>query len=871
MEVTALDKQKKTTTPSDNPYAREIFMSKTNVEEIVQALTKENSKSQLWDAHKRHKKEKGYRERLYRFYAEEPKLRVRDPLYKLQFRSSYYQYRFFLALKKPLYSEAEYKTYLMQLQAAGMRECMVNMRKNNIVLKLEDKIIPQVRSKFPRCWSGKLEKLSLYVMDAYQRKKEKAKKRMLMDATDSIIPQNDHVVNDFLKCSNASDIGSARQINSIIPYIDFHLEHYKAFGWLEFNNNNLNKQYKMRESGETSATVTVPVPMESPGISNSSDTMNSLNSEMEHMRAEMAMTQPTSELLLPGSCFTDTIDVINALSTTERDSVNVAATVTVETQMPDDKTKRVQSAIAITSSGAVPMAQENSNLQIEITDSTDQTKKSSNIQNTSSAKTSKQPTKTISSNIRTTLTRFDQQKSPPPTIAKASSTPSFHGVVPKPRKISYESDSQNEINSSMTHGLNSIPGSMPNTEKFCPPVCSTQISEQQQQQNESSHFLITPAQPEVYEIPDSPSSPANESIVQNTSSKTANSYTLEYMRNYSNIDQLVIEKIKGADSNLAEKRLLMLDKYVERFYKRARGFLSINIFPEGLKLLTSEERIEKNKSANLKQVPSVIATEKCISCISNSPPVQLVSDKANAAIPCVTQNSSLISETIPNTEDFCPPICSTQLPEPLEHPTSLFNSNLHHSTSQNLQLQTVQVSTSRRSVESSPQNITHLTETSMQLIPTPSTHHSSIPFAQNQHLRNKPDSASESSDSNITVLHNSKKAHDVTIKQENNISDYGSDVEFQEMVNNVICLSDDDDESNHVDANELIDRHSKQPGHEPMILPIIRDQIQELFTGNLDKTLSQNSSNSGVDARSEVQSTSSPNNGSVCAECLGFR
>lgn len=129
---------------ADNPYAREIFISKTNVREIVSNASETNPRSKTWDTHKRNKQEKLYLDRLYRFYVEEPKYRIREPLHQLRFVSSYYEYRFFLALKKPLYSEIEYTNYLKQLQAAGLEECMVSMRKKNLLLKLEDNVVSQV-------------------------------------------------------------------------------------------------------------------------------------------------------------------------------------------------------------------------------------------------------------------------------------------------------------------------------------------------------------------------------------------------------------------------------------------------------------------------------------------------------------------------------------------------------------------------------------------------------------------------------------------------------------------------------------------------------------------------------------------------------
>ncbi|XP_053691887.1 uncharacterized protein LOC128740374 [Sabethes cyaneus] len=920
-----LEKQKAVAkSPADNPYAREIFMCKTNVREIVTKATEENPRSQTWDARKRRKQEKVYLDRLYRSYVEEPKYRIREPLHQLRFVNSYYEYRFFLALKKPLCSEIEYANYMKQLQLAGVKECMVRMRKKNLLLKLEDNVVAQVRKRFPECWSGKLEKLPLYLMDAYQQHIKRKNKPKLSKEVNTKESLNDQMVEEFLKHSNARSRGSKRQINSIVPIIDCYLEHSETAGWLEFNDDKLNKKYKVGPYLEKSAPVALPVPMDYPEAAtpNSLDTVQSFNSEMEHMRAEMAMTQPSNEIPITGSFFASTMDVISALSTTRKNptdesSIEAVEIPELEVSSPhpseavtvDDNVGRQQEEVYEITDPPAVRPNESTSAQNNISKSKTAQKKSAQATSMlvsqtvekqggdrSTSALARQKSSKVSSIETAQCSRaLDQLKSPnrattntghPPkstllqeksshqTIASPSSTPIFNACILRPRRISYESESQLDANSLVTRDLNAIADTMPNTEEFCPPVCSTQVPGQEQMQNESSFSLITPAQRKIYEISDSPPSAQNvASAVQNT--KTGTSYTLEYLRNNSNIDQLVIEKIKEVDPNRAEQRILVLDKYVKRFYNRARDMLARNIFPDGLRLLTKDELSQKKESSNLNQKSPITITEE----------VSLHNDmsKSNEHRPktaqCTTTASITNGSNIPTIprrsissdlvlQSDARSVSQNRQCHTTPVPVASARLQSHQETPFCTLAATRSQITTRQNIDLLPQN---RSPSRMDTISSNTSR--ALHVTQQQQLRGRIDSASDhdSSSSNITVLHNSVKSPEVNVKQERNISDYASEVECQGEVNNEIVLSDDDEPA-MVDANELIERHSKdnqleQIAQMPVMPHIIKDRVDELFQSNHDKTLSQSSSDTGTGS----QSTNSQNDRSARADAVGFR
>lgn len=138
----AKKKQKKDHAPWDNPYAREIFFCKTNIREISRQVVMEQTN--CTDPADIEAAAKSFRYKLFQGYVEKPHYRIREPLDKLKFENEYYEYRLHLALAKEMCSEEDYQDYKEQLDASGLSECWVNMRKDNLLLVHEDKVLKTV-------------------------------------------------------------------------------------------------------------------------------------------------------------------------------------------------------------------------------------------------------------------------------------------------------------------------------------------------------------------------------------------------------------------------------------------------------------------------------------------------------------------------------------------------------------------------------------------------------------------------------------------------------------------------------------------------------------------------------------------------------
>ncbi|XP_055599407.1 uncharacterized protein LOC129748734 [Uranotaenia lowii] len=302
------DLQNKEIVPVENHYAREIFWSKTNVRDVARRAVIRIYGSDLSEE-KLNSKTNHHWKKLYRNFVNDPKYRIREPLNELRFESSYYEYRFFLALNKPLRSEEEYQHYRSLLATAGVEECFVTMRKANLLLKYEDSIIRKVQRQ-NRNWSGKLDKLHQYLLDAHELHERKRKPQHSDSGIDPLLAA-------ILYESNAKIRHSESTIRQIFPVLRIRLEEKcDRIKWLVFNNDNLNREYALgKYQKPPSLNVSEQVSSEDNSPGNSSQ-----NSEIVQMRSEMATTQPT-EIVLPGThgtMFFNTEELINALQPTQK-------------------------------------------------------------------------------------------------------------------------------------------------------------------------------------------------------------------------------------------------------------------------------------------------------------------------------------------------------------------------------------------------------------------------------------------------------------------------------------------------------------------------------------------------------------------------
>lgn len=294
---------------ADNPYAQEIFMCKTNIRDVA----KENAEQR--GCATTEKVLRPFRKKLYRLYASEPKDRIRDPLDKVRFVSPYYEYRFFLALNKPLYSEEQYQEYKELLNAAGIAESWVSMRKHNRLLLYEDVIIKKLKKSFNK-WSGKLDKLDFYLMDLHSRQLRPSSS---LKSSVEKPTADQQLLDDLLNRSNAKERLSEEQIRAKFDLIKYHLLAPKKarFQWLVFDDDEQNRRFHL-ETQRTKAIAEIEVlesvPLQDSTASSSRpSSVASGDSEIAQMRSEMAMTQPQELLPINETRFADTNELTSAL------------------------------------------------------------------------------------------------------------------------------------------------------------------------------------------------------------------------------------------------------------------------------------------------------------------------------------------------------------------------------------------------------------------------------------------------------------------------------------------------------------------------------------------------------------------------------
>ncbi|XP_058447513.1 uncharacterized protein LOC131427936 [Malaya genurostris] len=272
---------------ADNLYAKEIFMNKSNVREVAREMVVSSVKDKNTNAMERIIIKS--QNNIYRRFANEPKYRIRETYEKVRFVSPYYEYRFYLALHKPLKSEEEYQDYLNKLKESGMKECWVDMRQRNILLKLEASVVKLLKRRFEFKWSGKLEKITTYLMDAYRSHCQKQEAQL-----QAIEEQKNLLRTALLKHSNARKRCTDKQIQTILDAED-DLERFISWRWVLFDDDELNKKFHL------GAYRTV-VPEDIIDISPIEDRLmcqnDSCDSEIVQIQAEMAMTQP-SEVIPP--------------------------------------------------------------------------------------------------------------------------------------------------------------------------------------------------------------------------------------------------------------------------------------------------------------------------------------------------------------------------------------------------------------------------------------------------------------------------------------------------------------------------------------------------------------------------------------------
>ncbi|XP_062546786.1 uncharacterized protein LOC134212717 isoform X2 [Armigeres subalbatus] len=303
--------------PADNSYAQEIFMYKTNVHAVAAAIVTKRNGEQGVD-----KMIRAFKRKLYRMFAKEPKNRIRYPLDQVRFESEYYEYRFFLALYRPLHSDEQYQEYLQLLAAAGVAECWVSMRKNNRLLVYEDKIVAKVKSRFKE-WSLKLDKLDYYLMDMHARQPASMNSKPTVTALETSpgervrTEDEDKLLEQILNHSNASRRLMNHQIKHLFPRILRNLQKADGFRWLVFDDDELNKRYQLgtympNASMELEGAIKDFQP-ESAACGSRPGSALSDCSEIAEMRSEMAVTQPRELPQLNSTRFADTQALINGL------------------------------------------------------------------------------------------------------------------------------------------------------------------------------------------------------------------------------------------------------------------------------------------------------------------------------------------------------------------------------------------------------------------------------------------------------------------------------------------------------------------------------------------------------------------------------
>ncbi|XP_055641972.1 uncharacterized protein LOC129778856 [Toxorhynchites rutilus septentrionalis] len=774
-------------TPADNPYAREIFMCKTNVRDIAKGVVESQQK---YDPLKKEQMIKGFRDKLYRFYANEPKYRIRDPLHRLRFESCYYEYRFYLALNKPLDSEEEYQEYLAQLTDAGVSECWVRMKDRNLLLKHEEAVVAQVRTKIGTNWSGKLEKLDTYLMDSQRRYEKRhrliSEKTKYVSRSSATSVEDNQLLENIMNHSNANRRFSSRQIMQVFPDIKHELEQAEVviFSWLLFDDDELNKRYKLGNYGRQVATASVDRVIISSGTSDGERSLDSECSEFRQMRSEMAMTQPSEILPMEGSYFANTAEVISVLD---------------------------------------PMK----NLPEEV------------------------------------INLVDVQSLEQPVLEN---------------NLSAETESS---------------------------------------------ALLTPAQQEVILITDSPSRSPIDSANQSNVKEGDIFYSLDYLRNFTNVRAVVIDGLRRRfKGQQLENKMTQIDKYIARYHDRNQEVLSQNKLPEGLRLLTRKERMENRTKATANrpaiaeepgvenqakptEVNHAIPEKQRVENIESanvdkrsnaeqekrpsvSPVVRSLGHEFEARVniphvdtPIVRtvtvrartiqyeEDESFVqapqvpdSMPMPDTENFMPSDCSTQIPfGEFEIPPSAIpfpspnKSNFGCAIAPHSPILSTGCNVSSQSPQWQPP-----------------------PLPRRASVLSKSsagDPAYDSDVSNVTVVSN-KNAKSPTksprIKVELNTTSYEGEVEFVPLVNRTIEIEDSMEASSQIDANELIERHAQRGAAEDSVMfgvpAVLQGMVNALFQENRDTTLSQGSSSNDSDSRQGTVETAP---GTQEPNVVGFR
>uniref|UniRef100_A0A182MG68 Uncharacterized protein n=1 Tax=Anopheles culicifacies TaxID=139723 RepID=A0A182MG68_9DIPT len=144
----------------ENAYARHLFFRYTNITEVAAKRYPERSATtHEYVANK-----------LYRKYVLEPKLRIRKDLHEVRFQTRYHEGLFRMAIQMPITSTEEHTIYKRKLATVGIKQqCFVDMTVNNQVLEYQGKIVETLKERFEN-WSGKLDKLSTYLMRHQQQR-----------------------------------------------------------------------------------------------------------------------------------------------------------------------------------------------------------------------------------------------------------------------------------------------------------------------------------------------------------------------------------------------------------------------------------------------------------------------------------------------------------------------------------------------------------------------------------------------------------------------------------------------------------------------------------------------------------------------------
>ncbi|KAL9692784.1 hypothetical protein quinque_000072 [Culex quinquefasciatus] len=315
----AKKKQKKDRAPWENPYAREIFFCKTNIREIARQEVIEQRK--YTDPAAIEADAKAYRYKLFQAYVETPEFRIRVPLYKLRFESEYYEYRLHLALAKTMRSDEDYQDYKVQLDAAGIGESWVRMRKDNLLLEHEDKVLEKVRTGFKH-WGSKLVKLPEYLMNAQRNYESKQAVAAAATLPPEPQPQMDPLLDALTNRSNARERIDVKEVYALLAGNPPRCL-YRSLRWLVFEDDALNQRFGLGayagdDDESESETMIGITPLDVSSVADES--MHSEGSEFAQMRSEMAMTQPHEMRPVPngGPFYQSTAEVITALEPTQQ-------------------------------------------------------------------------------------------------------------------------------------------------------------------------------------------------------------------------------------------------------------------------------------------------------------------------------------------------------------------------------------------------------------------------------------------------------------------------------------------------------------------------------------------------------------------------